>query len=400
MKKIIILLLTFSLISCSNNKETLVTNKDTTDNIYFDSVVDIFDEYIPMMNTMVRLKVTSGNTDKLYNLSYKEMEKWHKLLDSNHYYRDDEDNLIHNLKILNDSYGKDVAIEVSQDLIDVIDEAIKMMKLTKGYFNPFLGSLTDLWKPKLSSFPIYGEDPSQDEINAAMACTISYEQVEDTLIIDRENKTIQFNKVDGCNGNVSINLGAFAKGYIADKAVTLLKEEKGVWLLDAGMSTVTGYDPTNEHTWLVGARSPYNKASSLFALKLFSNEFLSTSGDDFQYFLIDNGDGTNTVRCHILNPFTGYSETYYRSVNVLTNGLGTVGDVLSTALYSINDQKLANEIIETFEKEYDTEISVAYTVEISQEEKKVKLLLDENFKSHLLEDYITDSIESIEIIKE
>ena len=399
MKKILSIFLIFSLIACTKEPE-LVTNKDNTDNIYYDSVVDIFDEYIPMMNTMVRLKATEGNANKLYDISYKEMEKWHKLLDSNHYYRDDEDNLIANIKIINDSYGSNVPMQVSQDLIDVFDEMIKMMEMTKGYFNPFLGTVSELWKPKLSSFPIHNEDPTKEEIQEAMACTISLDQVEDTLIIDHENKTVQFNEVKGCNSKVSINLGAFSKGYIADKVTSILKQEKGTWLLDAGMSTVVGYDSSNSHTWLVGARSPYNKASSLYALRLYSNEYLSTSGDDYQYFLIDNGDGTNTVRCHILNPFTGYSETYYRSINVLTEGYGMISDVLSTALYSIEDQKLANEIIKTFEKEFNTNISVAYTIETSQELKKVKLLLDENFKSHLLDDYITEHIEKIEVIEE
>ena len=398
MKKLFIVFLILSLFGCNKPQEELVTNEDMSNNTYYDSVVDIFDEYVPIMNTMVRLKITEGNN--LYELSYKEMEKWHKLLDSNHYYRDDEDNLIHNLKIVNDSYGQDVAIEVSQDLIDVLDEAIQMMRLTEGYFNPFMGSVSELWKPKFSSFPIYNEDPTTDEITNALACTLSVEEVEDILVIDYQNKTIQFNKVDRCNGNVSINLGAFSKGYITEKVYNLLKENEGAWLLDAGNSTVVGYDTNQTHTWLVGTRSPYNKASSLFAIRLNSDEFLSTSGDDYQYFLIDNGDGTNTVRCHVINPYTGYSENYYRSVNVLTKSYGTISDVLSTALYSISDMKLAQKIIQAFEEEYNTEISVAYTVEVSQELKKVKVLVDEDFKSHILEDYITEAIESFEIIKE
>ena len=398
MKKLLILCLLISLFGCNNKQSELVTNEDMTNNTYYDSVVDIFDEYVPMMNTMVRLKITEGNN--LYELSYKEMEKWHKLLDSNHYYRDDEDNLIHNIKIVNDSYGKDVVMEVSQDVIDVLDEAIKMMKLTEGYFNPFMGSVSELWKPRFSSFPIYNEDPGNYEIQEALACTLSVDEVEEVLVINRENKTIQFNKLDRCNGNVSINLGAFAKGYITEKVYNLLKENEGAWLLDAGNSTVVGYDTKQTHTWLVGTRSPYNKASSLFAIRLNSDEFLSTSGDDYQYFLIDNGDGTNTVRCHVINPYTGYSENYYRSVNVLTKSYGAVSDVLSTALYSISDSKLSQKIINAFKEEYDTEISVAYTVEVSQEEKKVKVLVDEEFKSHILEDYITDVIETFEVIKE
>ena len=398
MKKLLILCLIASLFGCSDKQSELVTNEDMSNNTYYDSVVDIFDEYVPMMNTMVRLKITEGNN--LYELSYKEMEKWHKLLDSNHYYRDDEDNLIHNIKILNDSYGKDVAMEVSEDLIDVLDEAIKMMKLTEGYFNPFMGSVSDLWKPRFSSFPIYNEDPEKYEIQEALACTLSIDEVEEVLVIDRENKTIQFNKVERCNENVSINLGAFAKGYITEKVYNLLKKNDSAWLLDAGNSTVVGYDTKQEHTWLVGTRSPYNQASSLFAIRLNSDEFLSTSGDDYQYFLIDNGDGTNTVRCHVINPYTGYSENYYRSVNVLTTSCGAASDVLSTALYSIKDMKLAQKIIKAFEEEYGTEISVAYTIELTQEEKKVTVLVDEEFKSHILDDYITDVIDAIEVVKE
>ena len=69
---------------------TLVTD-DNPVTYYMDSVEDIMEDYIPMMNTMVRLKVYKGDAETLYNEAYETMAKYHKMLDSHHYYRDEND---------------------------------------------------------------------------------------------------------------------------------------------------------------------------------------------------------------------------------------------------------------------------------------------------------------------
>ena len=367
---------------------------------YIDSVEDIMEEYIPMMNTMVRLKVVKGDAEALYEDAYQIMSNYHKLLDSHHYYRDDEDNLIHNIKILNDSYASQTAMTVSDEMIEILEEVMMMSKLSQGYFNPFMGSLIDLWSPKFSAFPIENTDPDETEIKKALGCVPTVDQFDEILVIDKENNTVTFNKMEGCQDKVSINLGAFSKGYIIDKTKEALKNHDAVWLLDAGTSTISGYDPNNEKTWTAGVVSPYNKAAMMYVLELSNDQCLSTSGDDNQYFLLNTGDDFPTVRCHILNPFTGYSENTYRSASVLTQGKAAVSDVLSTVMFSVSDKNLAFDIIHDFEDYYKTDISVSWIRETDTEFKLASLEATETIYNSIIHETVMDSIENFILLEE
>ncbi|MBE6108262.1 MAG: hypothetical protein E7192_06450 [Erysipelotrichaceae bacterium] len=413
MKTIFLILSIFLLTGCtqtsSNLNPTPTPTPDSSQSLiqesetvtyYMDSVIDIMDEYIPMMNTMVRLKVYRGDAEALYHEAYEVMSKYHKLLDSHHYYRDNEDNLIHNIKIINDSYASEAAIQVSDEMIEILEEVMTMSKLSQGYFNPFMGALIDLWAPKFSAFPIENTDPETDEIERAKGCVPSIDQFEDLLSIDHDQKTVTFHAMEGCSDKVSINLGAFSKGYIIDRTKERLTEHDAVWLLDAGTSTISAYDPDNEKTWTAGVISPYNKAAMMYVLELSSNQCLSTSGDDNQYFLLNTGDDFPTVRCHILNPFTGYSENTYRSCSIITQNQAAVSDVLSTVMFSITDKNLAFEIIHDFEKHYGTDIAVSWIRETDTEFKLAAIEATQLIHDAIVSDTIMDAVEQIILLEE
>ncbi len=377
---------------------TLVTD-DNPVTYYMDSVEDIMEDYIPMMNTMVRLKVYQGDAETLYNEAYETMAKYHKLLDSHHYYRDENDDLIKNVRIINDSYATGTAMEVSAEMIEILESAMKMAELSKGYFNPFMGALIDLWSPKFSAFPIENTDPEPSGIEKAKACVPTIDQMDDVLVIDKENSTVTFNQLNGCTGTVSINLGAFSKGYIIDKTREVLMKHDTVWLLDAGTSTIAGYDPDSAKTWTAGVISPYNKAAMLYVLELTSGQCLSTSGDDNQYFLLNTGNDFPTVRCHILNPMTGYSENTYRSASVMTQGNATISDVLSTVMFSVSNKNEAFEIIKAFEKEYNNEISVSWIRETDTEFKLAAVEATQTIHDAIVEETIMDAVENIVLLE-
>lgn len=398
MKKILFLLLFILLVGCGavNEQNSKPTDLDKTqqesNSYYLESVSDIQDEYIPMLNTMVKLTVYDNeNADEVYAFAYDKLKVYHQLLDNFHYYRDDEENLIHNIAYINDYYAFDEAVEVDEEMIDILKEAIHAAKLTDGYFNPFMGALIDLWSPKFSSFPIENTDPSAEEIAKAKACVPSIDQIDELFVLDEENKTVVFHKLEGCEGKVSINLGAFSKGYAVNKLNQALDEKEVSYLIDAGTSTIAAI---GNRTWNAAVRSPYNKVASLYVLSLNSHETLSTSGDDNNYFLLKNEDGTNTVRCHILNPFTGISENYYRSVSVLSNN-AAIADVLSTALFSIDDENTIKKIVSNFKKEYNVDIEIGFVIETDSENQKVSLITTQNFNTHILKDYITGAITEI-----
>lgn len=415
MKKIFLVLSLFLLTACMqtqnpNTDSPVETQKSTAlpdvsydqdpVSYYMDPVEDIMEEYIPMMNTMVKLTVYQGDAESLYNEAYAIMSKYHKLLDSHHIYRDEEDNIIQNIKLINDSYGTGAALPVSDEMIEILEEAINMSKLSLGYFNPFMGSLIDLWTPKFSAFPIENTDPSDEDIQKAKACVPSVHQFDEVLVIDKEKKTVTFKQLEGCSGAVSINLGAFSKGYIVDKADELLSSYDAVWLLDAGTSTVTGNDPKGQKTWNAGARSPYNKAAYLYVLQLRNNDSFSTSGDDNSYFILNNGDDTTTIRCHILNPFTGVSESTYRTASVLTQNHAAVSDVLSTVMFTVSDKNEAFEIIDAFEKEYDTDISVSWVRETDAEFKLAAVETTQDIYDRIIEETVMDAVENIILMEE
>ena len=149
-----------------------------------------------------------------------------------------------------------------------------------------------------------------------------------------------------------------------------LSNSKETILLNEGTSTIVGHSDINR-TWNVGIRDPHNKYSYIFALELSNNSSLSTSGSDQNYYLLDDG----TVRCHILNPYTGYSENYYSIVTVLSES-AMVSDVLSTALFSIEDSELSIDIIKAVENEYNVNVDVCYISEYDNDELIVRTTLD------------------------
>ena len=133
MKKIFSLLVLFiCLISgCSCNKDEAVRtsifssyvygyiNKDDLEFVR----VDPFGSYISLVG--YNKKKVESLQDDLSEL----VNEYHSLLDRNYYYKDNEGNIINNLKVINDSYGTGESISVDPIIIDVLSEGIKYTKL-------------------------------------------------------------------------------------------------------------------------------------------------------------------------------------------------------------------------------------------------------------------------------
>ena len=368
-KKVILILISIFLL-CGCNKETIEVEEktETRKDYYPEAVTDIYDEYVPMLNTVTKLTYFEEEYSKVLLDGINDvLIKYHKLLDNYHYYRDDDDDLIKNIKYLNDYYGNEDGLDVSDELIDILSNMKKLMKLTEGYFNPFIGELIESYGSKFSNFPVVCEDIDTDLIDKYLNETVDYNDIDKIVEIDGNH--VVFHKYKDID-KLSINLGAFSKGYVAERVMEYLSNSKETILLNEGTSTIVGHSDINR-TWNVGIRDPHNKYSYIFALELSNNSSLSTSGSDQNYYLLDDG----TVRCHILNPYTGYSENYYSIVTVLSES-AMVSDVLSTALFSIEDSELSIDIIKAVENEYNVNVDVCYVSEYDNDELIVRTTLD------------------------
>ena len=119
-----------------------------------------------------------------------------------------------------------------------------------------------------------------------------------------------------------LDLGAIAKGYIADRMLAVLKAEGFPRsLIDAGGDLTIGDAPRFKKGWSVKIGGLANSSSKTFEL---SNCAVATSGD-LEQFLKMNG----RVYSHIINPRTGYGLEGRAQVSIVAEN-GMLADALAS----------------------------------------------------------------------
>ena len=284
MRKILSLLLILVLVSlcaCETNNEISDTR------FHFDTVVTI----------------TADCDQETLNGAFAICEKYEKLLSRTVETSD--------VSILNNSEG---FCEVSAETLEIIKKSLFYSKLSGGKFDITILPASKLWDFRNQIMANF------DAIETAIL-NIGYEAIE-----------IEGNKVN-LNGR-KIDLGAIAKGYIADK----IKEyfiEKGVEdaIINLGGNIVCIGDEAD-----IGIAYPFEK-TNIAAIKV-KNQSVVTSGIYERY--IQNG---NFLFHHILDPDTGYPvENNLASVTVLGESSADC-DALSTLCMVLGEEK-GKEIIE------------------------------------------------------
>ncbi len=362
----IIFTLLLLLISCCSS--TKYTERVT--NFY-----DVYDTPIPPLNTVIKITTHNEKTlKKIMPSINNDIEKIHQLTDNYHHYT-----AISNLQTINQCTQKDFPLTIDESLVDIIQKSIAITKQTKGYFNITIEPLNALWHDKFSPYPLSNSDPSEEDINKSKACIVDYKVIDDYIIID--NNTITIKPLEGCESKIQLNLAAIAKGYASDIIKNTLNKN---YLIDVGTSSIV-----SDGSWNIGVRDFNNHKQSLFTISLHGSWSLSTSGDDTQYFLNEE----NIRRCHLLNPFSGYSENYYRHVSIITTGPGWLADSLTTAIFNMKDIQEINNLMTSMESIYGCEIH--YCLLKENNDMTYTLLTDNTFKQ-LIQD-VSPSIKTIEI---
>ncbi|UJF21170.1 FAD:protein FMN transferase [Shewanella sp. OMA3-2] len=202
------------------------------------------------------------------------------------------------------------AVIISKELFELLQDADKIAKLTKGTFDITYASVGYQYDYRQH------KKPSQAFIDKNISA-INYHSVQ----LDTDNSSVYFN-----HPAVKIDLGGIAKGHAVKNCLTILKQA-GIKhaLVSAGGDTGLLGDRRGR-PWYVGIKHP--RADDKTAVQLpLSNEAISTSGDYERYFIEDG------VRYHhIINPKTGDSARYVVSVSIIGKN-PTYVDALSTAIF-------------------------------------------------------------------
>lgn len=249
--------------------------------------------------------------DEYASAAHSELVRLHRLFDI---YNDYDG--INNLKTVNDSAGV-APVEVDESITDLLGQCIEMYTTTKGYTNIAMGPVLRLWhncREAADEDPESAALPDAEELTAAAEhCAI------DNIVVDYEASTVYISDASG-----SIDVGAVAKGYAAQKAAKLLPSG---YLLDAGGNVCAIGTKPDETSWSVGVRDPFSSQGDYLHVVSASDISVVTSGSYERYYTV-NGHRYG----HIINPDTLYPAELYEQVTVISQN-GTLADALSTALF-------------------------------------------------------------------
>lgn len=208
----------------------------------------------------------------------------------------------------------DHPVQVDEKVIEVWNDSKKAHQLNPK-FDVAQGRLIELWKnAREADTPVL---PTQQEIDAS----INPDSMDAVVV---EGDTISFTKE-----NTALDFGAIAKGYTTQLAADRL-EEAGMeyGYINAGGNVVLIGQKPDGSDWKVGIQDP-DTSDSLVLYTSPDPTCLVTSGDYQRYMTVD---GKNYS--HIIDPDTGWPETYCRSVTVIDDD-SAYCDAMSTALFCL-----------------------------------------------------------------
>ena len=296
-----------------------------------------------------------------------------------------------NLKTINDSYGTGKAIKVNEELFSLVKFAKEFTILSQGKFHLALGSVIDVWKDKFDYPGTFEKDVTDEFITKALTAVPSLEELDQVIVLDEQNKTIQLNGLEGALEPVKISLGGIAKGFGLDYISkmyqgTKFKDSK----LDAGSSsimTMGDYPGVASDTWSIKYRNPsfkQDKDEFLLRIKFNGSKSLSTSGDSEQNYLIKDNAGNIIIRHHILDSETGYSNNYHRFVGLISEGTsGMLLDALSTAIFNIQKTEDIQKFVSLVNETYHVDINYFVTNPYQGDLDKFELILNSGMNSYL-----------------
>lgn len=246
-----------------------------------------------MLGTICTIKVYDGNKDEAIAKAFSRIKNIEDKMSVNKEGTE--------LDSVGDASGKN-PVKVSDDTFYVLKKGEYYSEQAAGAFDITVGPLVKLWAIGTDKARV----PSQEEIDTKKAL-INYKD----LILDEQNKTA-FLKRSG----MSLDLGGIAKGYAADEATRILKEN-GVQhgIVNLGGNVLAINNNPNGNPWKVGVQNPFEPNGSALGTVEVTNKTVVTSGI-YERYLEQNGKKYH----HILNPFTGYPmDNTLASVTIITN---------------------------------------------------------------------------------
>ena len=236
------------------------------------------------------------------------------------------DNLLSTTKensdIWNINHAGGKPVKVDPETILLLQKALFYADLTNGRFDPTIGGVSSLWN---FSGNTPGPVPDKKKIAEALE-HVSYKNI----LLDSSAGTVTLS-----DPLTRLDLGAIAKGYIADQLKKYLKKE-GVAsaIINLGGNVLLVGNKPDGSDFTVGIQKPFADNSTYIAAVSASDCSLVSSGSYERYFEQDG-----KMYFHILDSATGYPvDTDLVGVTILSDQ-SVDGDGLSTACFILGLDK-------------------------------------------------------------
>lgn len=271
-------------------------------------------------DTVTTVSAPKSDFDDVWKIACEEFEKYDKLFDIYNEYDG-----INNIYTVNKNAGK-APVVVDKDLFELFKYSKEIYTVTGGKVNIAMGSVLKIWHEYRETGlenPESASLPSADLLNAASKHTDI-----NSIELNEEKLEVYIN-----DENISLDVGAIAKGFAVEKVAKALEDAgyESVLISAGGNVRAIGTKPSGEK-WKVGIADP-NGGSSYPAVCEISDASVVTSGSYQRFYTVD---GKNYH--HIIDPETLFPSEYFVSVSVCIKDSG-LSDVLSTALFLMSEQE-------------------------------------------------------------
>ncbi|KFX07674.1 thiamine biosynthesis protein ApbE [Pectobacterium betavasculorum] len=269
---------------------------------------------------------------------------------------------------INHAAGKDY-VPVSPVVFELIKRAKAVSLIENSGFNVAIGPVVKLWKIGFSGCTV----PDEESIHRALAVTHP-----ECILLREQDCAVLLAKA-----GMEIDLGAIAKGYIADIVRDVLRQhaiQDALINLGGNVLAIGSALADEQGLWRVGLQKPFADRDSLLGVIKVKNKSVVTSGVYERFFTVDDD-----IYHHILDPKTGYPlDNELHSVTIISND-SLDGDIYTTLLYGMG----VRAGIEFLQHQLDIEaIFVTKNKEIvfSSQRHYTFELLDKDYSVHVAED--------------
>lgn len=208
-------------------------------------------------------------------------------------------------------------IKISDETLYVIDKGIEYTKLTNNRFDISIGPLVKLWNIGFEDERV----PKEEEIYKALGLLGT-----SNIDIDKNENTIKLGKK-----GMMIDLGAIAKGYAADKILSIIQNEGyNNMVISIGGNIICSGKKQDNNEFKIGLRNPSKDSNSYLGVIKCLNTSIVTSGI-YERNFVENG----VFYHHIIDSKTGYPvKNELASVTIITPK-SIYADALSTGVFAM-----------------------------------------------------------------